>query len=185
MLGQLDTLEVVVLAILGVLLLLFGYRIKKIAFFLVWFVLGFNLTRLLLPMINDAAPQIANDYWWQSLLPVGGGLLLALLGFSIEKICVAGICFALVMVVTVQYFGTDIQTLAIGGVIGVLAAGAATALMKPATIVATAAVGAYALTLVIFWLFEGIDYGIFYWPLIIGLTAVGSLVQFSTTKHVH
>lgn len=184
MLDQLEWYEIAILALLGIVILFGGYRVKKVGFFIIWFVLGFNLTRLFLPTINGAVPQIADNYWWQNLLPVGGGLLLALLGFTIEKVCVGGISFALVMVATIQYFGTELQTLAIGAVVGVIAAAVAVMLMKPAIIVATSAVGAYALTLVILWAFKEISYETFYWPILIGLTIVGSLAQFVSTKHI-
>ena len=89
------------------------------------------------------------------------------------------------MLVVVQYFGSDMQTLAVGGVIGVIAAGAAVALMKPAIIVATSAAGAYALTMVIFaFLWKSVDYHVMYWPFLIGITAIGSVFQFLTTKHI-
>ena len=58
-------------------------------------------------------------------------------------------------------------------------------LMKPAIIVATAAAGAYALTLVIFKFFGGgMDFATFYWPVLIGITAIGAGFQFLTTKHI-
>ena len=176
------TPEISIMAIAGLALLFFGYRIKKIAFFIIWFILGFNLTTILLPTITKISPEVVSSDLWQALLPVGGGLLLALLGFSIEKICVAGICFALVMVIAVQYFGTDIQTLAIGGIAGVIAGGVATALMKPAIIIATSVAGAYAVTMAIITLIPDIDGSAFYFPILIGLSAIGSIIQFITTK---
>ncbi len=182
--SNLGTPEMLIMAAAGLALLFFGYRIKKIAFFVIWFILGFNLTNILLPTIIKISPEVVSSELWQALLPVGGGLLLALLGFSIEKICVAGICFALVMMITVQYFGTEIQTLAIGGIVGVIAAGAATALMKPAVIIATSVAGAYAITLALLVLVPSIDKNTFYFPILIGLSVLGSAIQFSTTKRI-
>lgn len=182
--GQMQPYELMLFIVLGLAALFAGYRIKKIAFFIVWFLLGFNLVTILMPTINDMVPQITENELWQNLLPVGGGLLLALLGFSIEKLCVSGICFALVLIVTAQYFGTDIQTLAVGGVIGVIVAGAATMLMKPATIIATAVAGAYALTLAILALAAQLDQGTYYWPILLGLAVMGAIFQFATTKRV-
>ena len=138
----------------------------------------------LMPTINNLVPQVADSSLYQILLPIAGGLLLALLGFSIEKLCVGGICFALVMVITVRYFGTDIQVLAIGGIIGIIAAGAAIMLMKPAIIVATAAAGAYALTVATLNLATNLDFGAYYWPMVLGITALGSIFQFVTTKRI-
>ena len=185
MIQSLETYQLIIFVALGLAVLLFGYRIKKVAFFIVWFLLGFNLTLWLMPTLNNMMPQIADNALWQNLLPVGGGLLLALLGFSIEKLCVGGICFVLVILATIQYFGTDIQTIAIGAVVGIILAGLAVTLLKPATIIATAAVGSYALTLTIFAFFAAsLNFDTFYWPILIGLAAVGSIFQFLTTKHV-
>ncbi|MBR0430757.1 hypothetical protein IJJ05_00485 [Candidatus Saccharibacteria bacterium] len=176
--------ELLIMAALGLAVLLFGYRIKKIAFFIIWFLIGYNLMMFLMPMINGAVPQIAGEQLYQILLPIAGGLLLALLGFSIEKICVAGICFFLVMLITVQYFGTDIPTLAVGAIIGVVAAAAATAMIKPAIIIATALAGGYALTIAILNIFPVLDWNILYFPMIGAFAVLGAIFQFATTKHV-
>ena len=178
------TPEMIIMAAAGLALLFFGYRIKKVAFFVIWFILGYNLAVFLLPTITRISPEVVASSLFQTLIPIAGGLLLALLGFSIEKLCVGGICFALTMVITIQYFGTDMQTLAIGGVVGVLAAGAAVMLMKPATIVATAVAGSYAITLAILALFPDINEEIYYFPILGGLSVLGSVFQFLTTKHV-
>lgn len=174
----------IIMAAVGLALMFFGYRIKKVAFFLIWFILGYNLMSFLMPTINNLVPQIADNNIYQMLLPIGGGLLLSLMGLSIEKLCVGGICFALVMVITVRYFGTEMQTLAIGGIVGVLAAGAAVTLMKPATIVATSVAGAYAITLAVLVLFPDINEEIFYFPILGGLSVLGSVFQFLTTKQI-
>lgn len=183
-LDKLGIPEAIIMLGLGAVVLLFGYRIKKIAFFIIWFILGFNLVMWLLPTINDLVPDIAASELYQTLLPIGGGVLLALLGFSIEKLCVGGICFVLTMLITIQYFGTDMQVLAIGGIVGVLVAGFAVMVMKPATIIATAVAGAYALTLAIMKLNAEIDFGAMYWPMLLGIAAAGSIFQFLTTKRV-
>lgn len=177
----LEVWQLWVMLAIGVLLLVAGYRIKKIAFFIIWFILGYMLTSYLIPTLNSLVPEIAGSELWQWLLPLCGGLLLALLGFSIEKVCLGGICFALVMAVTVEYFGTEPQTLAIGAVVGVIAAGAAVTMMKPATIVATAIAGAYCATMGAIHL-AGIDETVWYWPCMAGLSLIGSTIQFITTK---
>ena len=179
-----QTPELIIMLGIGLAVLLFGYRLKKIAFFIIWFLLGYIGVTYLMPEITKLLPDVASNELYQILIPIGGGLLLALLGFSIEKLCVGGICFVLVMLVSAQYFGTEMQTLAISAVVGIIAAGAAVMLMKPATIIATAAAGAYAIALAILALAPNLDFGVYYWPLIIGVAAVGSIFQFLTTKHV-
>lgn len=175
--------QLAIFIILGLTVLLFGYRIKKIAFFIVWFILGFNLVTMLMPTINNLVPQFVGSVLWQNLLPIAGGLLLALLGFTIEKLCLGGVCFVLVMIVVTRYFGTEIQVIAIGAIIGIILAGLAVTLIKPSTIIATSIAGSYALTLVVFALVPQFNMQIFYWPVLIGLAAIGALFQFSTTKH--
>lgn len=178
----LEIYESLVMAAIGLAVLLFGYRIKKIAFFIIWFLIGYNIMLLLMPVLNTAVPQIATQSLWQALLPIAGGLLLALLGFSIEKLCVAGICFFLVMTITVQYFGTDLLTLAIGAIIGVVAAAAATAMIKPAIIIASSIAGAWGLTLALLNIFPVID-KVFFLPFIAAFALLGAIFQFATTKH--
>ncbi|MCR5699854.1 MAG: DUF4203 domain-containing protein [Candidatus Saccharibacteria bacterium] len=182
--GHFQMPELFIMLGVGLAVLLFGYRLKKIAFFIIWFLLGFIGVTYLMPEIIKLSPEIASNDLYQTLIPIGGGLLLALLGFSIEKLCVGGICFVLVMLVSTQYFGAEMQTLAMSAVVGVVAAGAAVMLMKPATIIATAAAGAYAITLALLALIPNLSFGEFYWPLIIGIAAAGSIFQFLTTKRV-
>lgn len=184
MIKALELYELLILIAIGLAVLFFGYRIKKVAFFIIWFLLGYNLMTLLMPTLNNLVPDIAGNNIYQFLLPIAGGVLLAMLGFTIEKLCVGGICFVLTMVITAQYFGTEMSTLAIGAVVGILLAGLAVALMKPAIIVATALAGAYALTLTIFAFFNQISFETYYWPILIGIMAIGALFQYATTKHV-
>ena len=184
MMNGFGTAELLIMLGLGVAVLCFGYRIKKAAFFIAWFILGYTGMTYLMPQIMQWLPEVAATQLYQILIPIAGGLLLALLGFSIEKFCISAIVFALTMLVAVQYFGSDIQTLAIAGVIGVILGGVSTIILKPACIIATAGVGGYAVTLALLRLIPNIDYGTFYWPMIIGFTCVGALIQFMTTKKV-
>ncbi len=167
----------------GLAVLFAGYKIKKIGFFIAWFLIGFRLVDYLMPTITDLVPDIAANDLWQTLLPIAGGLLLGLLGFTIEKICVAGICFGLTMLVAVQYFGTELQTIAIGAVVGAVLAALAVVMIKPATILATALAGGYGVTLALLRLFPEIDATTFYWPMIGGISVLGALVQFKTSRH--
>lgn len=167
----------------GLALMLVGYRIKRVAFFIIWFLLGYIATGYLMPIINGAVAEIADSQLWQSLLPIIGGLLLALMGFMIEKICLGGICFGLVIMMTAQYFGTEIQTMVVGAIIGVIAGGVATMMMKPATIIATSVAGGYALTLAILALAPDLDRMTLFWPMILGFSVFGSIIQFISCRH--
>ena len=177
--------ELIILAVVGLLILFAGYRIKKIAFFIMWFFVGYSLMGLMMPELNRLVPEIASNNVWQVLLPIAGGLLAAMLGFMVEKLCVAGIAFALTLIITAQYFGNDMTTLAIGGVVGVIMASLAVVMMKPATIIITAVAGSYIITdCILFWI-PTIDAVVYYFPILIGVTAIGSVVQFTTTKHLN
>ena len=181
--NRFETPELIIMLGLGLAVLLFGYRIKKIAFFIIWFLLGYIGLSYLLPELIKIWPAIDTDLY-RALIPIGGGLLLALLGFSIEKFCVGAICFALTILIGVQYFGTEMQTLAITSVVGIIAAGVAVMLMKPATVIATSVAGAYAITLALLTLIPSISQETYYWPMLIGMTLVGTVFQFLTTKRV-
>lgn len=176
--------ELIVAIVISAVIILFGYRIKKIAFFIIWFLLGYSLMEFLMPTITGLLPEVATDELYQTLIPIGGGLLLALLGFSIEKLCLGGICFALTLVIAAQYFGTEMQTLAIGAIVGVVLAGIAVTLMKPATIVVTSVAGAYVLTIALLAMVPNLNPTVHYWPILIGVSILGSLFQFLTTKRV-
>ena len=179
---QLTDAQLIIMALAGLAALLAGYKIKKVAFFIVWFIIGLNLTNFLMPWINTTVPQIAHNSLWQNLLPIAGGILVAFMGFTIEKICVAGTAFALVLIITAQYFGTEMQTMLLGSIVGVLAAGTAVMLMKPAVIVVTSIAGAYVLTLSILHWAKQIDPGISFFPMLAGISAFGIVVQALTTK---
>ena len=167
----------------GLALMLIGYKIKKIAFFIIWFLLGYIASGYLLPIINSALPEVAESNFWQGLIPILGGLLLGLMGFMIEKICLGGAVFGLTLLMTAQYFGTEIQTMVIGGIIGTVLGGVAVMMMKPATIIATSIAGGYALTLAILALAPELDAETWFWPMIVGFGALGSLIQFISCKH--
>ncbi len=181
-LTQFTTTQLVIMMAAGLAALLAGYKIKKVAFFIVWFIIGLNLTHFLMPWFNTTVPQIRESALWQNLLPIAGGILVAFMGFSIEKICVAGTAFALVLIITAQYFGTEIQAMVIGGILGVLAAGAAVMLMKPAVIVVTSIAGAYVLTLGTLFFAPAINPEAFFFPMLAGIAALGVMVQALTTK---
>ena len=173
----------IIFIIIGLIVLLFGYKIKKIGFFIIWFMIGYYLMGFLMPTLNSWVPQIAGDSFWQTLLPFAGGLLLGLLGFSVEKFCVGGITFILTILIVVQYFGTMPSTILIAAVFGAIVAAAAVALMKPAIIIMTSAAGAYALTTSLITIFT-IDQSIFFFPLLLGIAIIGSVSQFIRYKGI-
>ena len=175
--------ELVVMAVVGVILLLFGYRVKQVAFFVIWFLIGYTLMQNFMPTLMQWVPQMDTQLF-HILMPIAGGLLLALLGLSIEKLCVGGIVFGLTMIVTMKYFGNDVPTLAVGAIIGIILGAFAVTMMKPAIIIATSIAGSYCLTVALLTWLPSINPTIFYFPILIGLAIIGCSYQFNSTKHL-
>ena len=171
------------MALFGVILLLFGYRVKQVAFFVIWFLIGYTLMQNFMPTLMKWVPQMDTQLF-HILMPIAGGLLLAMMGLSIEKLCVGGLVFGLTMIITMKYFGNDVPTLCVGAIIGVILAAVAVNMMKPAIIITTALAGAYCLTVALLTWQKGIDSTIFYFPILIGLTIVGAVFQSNSTKHL-
>ena len=177
-----ENYEVILAFLLGIFVSLFGYRLKKSVFFIAWFLVGYIITNSLMPTINTAFLDIANSNLWQILLPLAGGLLLSLLGFMIEKMCVALLCLAATIMFATNQFGWSTDVVTISGVIGVVLAGLATMLMKPATIIVTSAAGALVITNAIFTLVTDLARDTYYWPILIGIAVISIIFQFINTK---
>ncbi len=180
-----DTYEIILALILGLFVCLFGYKLKKIVFFIAWFLIGYTLMTHLMPIINDSAPVIAENELWQFVLPIAGGLLLSLLGFSIEKLCVGLLTFFTVLAVAVTQFGLSGEVVGIASILGVILGAIAVNMIKPASIVITAVAGSYVITDALIALFPTtLAKGSLYSLLILaGIAIVGIIFQFSNTKH--
>ncbi len=128
----------IVALIVGALLLLFGYRIKKIAMTIIWFILGYYLVSLFVDKLVSA--EI-----WQVILCCVGGLVLAMFSMTIEKLAIFITVTASFSLAIIDAFGASdpawilpVIAIAVGVVAGVLA----TWFIKPMIIVATAVSGA-------------------------------------------
>ena len=89
--------EAVISIIIGIVMCFFGYRIKKVAFIVIWFIIGYYLANL-------AVPHITSDPTWSKLIPVGVGLVTGMLGFSIEKFCIFAIAAFTVATTIIETF---------------------------------------------------------------------------------
>ena len=174
--------EIILGLILGLFICLFGYRLKKIVFFVAWFLIGYMITQSLMPTIITGIPIIADSGLWQTLLPVACGLLLSLIGFMIEKMCVALLCLAATVMFAINQFGWDGQVIIIASIIGVVLAGFAVMLIKPATIIVTSAAGALAVTNSILAIATSLSSDTYHLPILLGVTAVSAIFQFVNTK---
>ena len=177
------TYEIVLALILGIFVCLFGYRLKKLVIFLAFFLIGYSIMTRLMPILNQNLPAIAESSFWQMLLPVCGGLLLSLLGFTIEKLCVGLlVCFATIAL-GVNQFGMTWEVVTIAAIIGVILGAIAVNMIKPATIIVTAIAGALVVADAIFALTSSISHD-YYMLILIGIAAVGAVFQFTNTKHI-
>lgn len=180
---NMETYEIVLALILGTFVCLFGYRLKKLVVFLAFFLIGYSIMQRLMPVLNSNLPAIAESSFWQVLLPICGGLLLSLLGFSIEKLCVGLLVCFTTIAIGINQFGLSWETVAIAAIIGVILGAIAVNMIKPATIIVTAAVGALVVTGAIFALTTSVSHD-YYTLILIGIAAVGAIFQFANTKHI-
>lgn len=133
--------ETIITIILSLIVCFFGYKLKKLALFIIWFIVGYSLGK----MIPGSA--VNNDQLWLTIIPLATGLLAAMLSLSIERLCVS------LLAGTIGFFAT--MNLAFGGVytlmpnvvvsvaVAVVLAIIAVACIKPMSILITAIGGAY------------------------------------------
>ena len=180
---NMEVYEIILALILGAFVCLFGYRLKKMVIFLAFFLIGYTIMGRIMPVLNANLPAIAESSFWQTLLPICGGLVLSLLGFSIEKLCVGLlVCFATIAI-GINQFGLSWEVVCIAAIIGVILGAIAVNMIKPATIIVTAAAGALVVADAIFALNIGMSHD-FYTLILIGIAAIGAVFQFTNTKHI-
>lgn len=125
--------------ILGLLVCFFGYKIKKIAFFIVGFIIGYNLG-LKIPPEWYAGNDIIT-----AILPFLTGIFLSLIALTAEKICVSLIVGIFVFFAAINFQGGifSAQTIIVAAIAAAIAGCIAGFMVKPASIIATAIIGAY------------------------------------------
>lgn len=173
-------IELIVAVLIGLLTCFAGYKIKRVAFAIIWFIIGYWLVKTYLP-------NLIEDPFWQWILQVAAGALLSLIGLSVEKLAVSFTAGIIVTSFILQHFGpaTDWVLPAIAIAIGVVAGAIAVALMKPAIIIYTAFFGANLLATAIVSLvpeearFAGLDL-----VLLGAIGAGGAIYQFKSCKNM-
>lgn len=172
-----NNLEAIIGILLVIAVLFYGYRIKRIAFAIIWFVLGYTIIKRILPSSVEGE-------FLRTLAPVCGGLLLALIGISIERFAVFATVTVTVYSIASSAFGTDTWAgVGICLVIAVIIGAIAVALMKPAIIAATAAAAAHVISLSLISLI-GLAHHPYYLILLVVIAAIGALYQLKNTKHL-
>lgn len=131
------TIPVEIISILiGVFLLLFGYRLKKVAMTIIWFIVGYYLVSLFVDKLVSAEV-------WQIVLCCVGGLVLSMFSMTIEKLAIFITVTAAFSLAIIEAFGpaTDWVLPVVAVAIGVVAGVLATWFIKPMIIIATAIEG--------------------------------------------
>ena len=80
------TAEILIALALGLVVCFFGYKLKKLAFAIAWFLIGYTLCSHFAPDIIAWMPQLENPDLWMGVLPIAVGLLAALMGLTIERL---------------------------------------------------------------------------------------------------
>ena len=168
----------IIALIIGAFLLLFGYRLKKIAITLIWFLVGFWIVSLFVD-------KIVADQMWQLILCCVGGLILGMFGMTIEKFAVfvtVGVTFCMSVI---ENFGpaTDWTLWAIAVAVGVVAGVIAVWLIKPMVILATVVEGSRLIIINALALL-GWAQPPYYIVIFLALAAVGAIFQWNNCRHI-
>lgn len=169
--------EAILAIAIGIFLCLFGYRIKKVAFVIIWFIIGYYLMSL-------AVPHITTDPIWSQILPIGAGLILGILGFSIEKFCIFAVATFTVATTIIESFQlTEIWMIALAIGAGVIVGCIATAFIKPLGIITTALSGA---KLIAKYTVSGLtlQHEPYFLIILVICFAIGVIFQFKSCRHI-
>lgn len=165
--------------ILGLLVCFFGYKIKKLAFFIIGFIIGYNLGLKIPPewyVGNDLITMI---------LPFLIGLLLSLVALTAEKICISLIVGVFVFFAAINFQGGvfTAQSIIIAAIAAAIAGCIAGFIVKPASIIATAVIGAYYVGINAIGLEAlNLSYVPFFYIITCVLAVLGMLYQFKRNK---
>ena len=131
------TITPIIAIIIGLILAFAGYRLKRIAMSIIWFVIGYSI-------MGQFAPNLIEDPFWQMILRIAAGAILSMIGLSIEKLAVSLTTGVVVTWFIIQHFGpvTSWVLPCVAIAIGVVAGTIAVWAMKPAVIVFTGIEGA-------------------------------------------
>lgn len=171
--------------IIGLIVCFFGYRLKRVAFMILWFFIGYTLMSHITPVIfANWMPAMENAALWQTVINIGVGLIAAMMGLSLEKLCVFALCVLLAVTIAVGQFGLNLPAIIVGVIVGVIAGCIAVSIMKPAIIVLTAIGGSQTFVSGIIPLITAIPLANYYLILTIIVAVAGALFQFKNTKNI-
>ena len=172
----------IIAIIIGLILAFAGYRIKRIAMAIIWFIIGYSLVKMFLP-------NLVEDPFWQTILQIAAGALLSMVGLSIEKLAVSLTAGAVVTMLVIQHFGpiTNWTLVAIAIACGTIAGVIAVWIMKPAVILFKAIEGASLISLnLMTFIPADVITNIPYLHIIILtiLATAGTIFQWNNTKNI-
>lgn len=179
--------EIIIGIILSIVLCFFGYRLKRIAFAIVWFVIGYNLGDFLLPYVTPYMQGI--DPFFISILPLLVGLLMSLIGISVERVCVFLIGVGLTLITYRMFIEAGTVelswiTFGIAVIIGCVVGTVAISIMRPAIIILTSYAGGTQLAAAIAGFVPALNNATAYLVLTIAMVVIGAVYQFKSTKHL-
>lgn len=180
------TVTPIIAIIIGLILAFAGYRLKRIAMAIIWFVIGYSF-------VGQIAPNLIEDPFWQMILRIAAGAILSMIGLSIEKLAVSLTTGVVVTWFIIQHFGpvTDWTLPCIAIAIGVVAGTIAVWAMKPAVIVFTGIEGANLLATNILALIPAeilgklpFDSGLLFTIVFVIIAVVGITSQWQSTRNM-
>lgn len=169
--------EALIAIAIGVFLCLFGYKLKRVAFVIIWFVIGYYLMSLI-------APKLTNDPTWQTLLPIAAGVVLGVMGFSLEKLCIFAVAtYAVSTTLIDTLMLVEVPHIALAIAAGVIVGCIAIKLIKPLGIITTAFSGAKLIAK-----YSIAELALAHYPnfpmILIAAAAIGIIFQFKSCKHL-
>ena len=170
--------QTIIAIILGVILLFFGYKAKRIAIAIIGFVVGWSIAA-------HFAPSLVADPFWQFVLKLAAGAILGVSAISLERLAVfiiVGFAFwsaayeALAITDPMAHLGISVAIGVVAGVISVW-------LLKPMFIFASSIKGAQMISTMALTAFN-IPTQPWALVLLVVLAAVGIIFQWKDCKHV-
>lgn len=130
-------IKALIAVLLGLLFCFSGYKVQKLLITIVWFVIGFQLVRII-------GPHFITNKDTLLIIEVVVGFLLASVGFKLEKLALF-VTVAYLTYITVSPYITGFEgevNLIVQGVVSLIAGGLSILFIKPILIVATGIAGA-------------------------------------------
>ena len=130
-------LNPIVLIIVGVLFLLFGYKIQKIIIALSWFIIGFLLAGMVAKLFVDASSVLL-------VVQIIVGIIFALLGFKLEKLAIyLAVAFYSYKFIGpyITFFNEKLLNLVVAVVISLMIGAISTKAIRPIFIIITCLFG--------------------------------------------